>query len=593
MDETFEFNAALAKSQQVFSEQLASLPDTREAGTFRQVIQTMASLRKGKFGNVDWNAAAQHYEQTTLAKANATARAFRKNPRGDMPTASEAMSPEAYRAAMAKSTLDVGTLTNLANVTGGQTFGIISLDMKAARGTVRPRSFTLYNCLNKSMANQVVDYWPYISDIGGSLPGSAFATFASQTSTPLYNNGNYQLKYINLALAYDARALTVALAAQNSYLDTAEQENANAALNILQSVNWATYWGNPTVFTTQPLGVFSQLFARNTVNFRSYAVANSSLGLSNQQLMYNCIYELAAAISGFQGFGQTTHVFGSNYLWADMQSLVTTKLDNWVNAAGLGLKAAGLVVNGDLQGMKTRFGDIQFVQDYFIASRDIPAQAVVREIDGSNFSNASITAPTSVTVAATASGISGSLWDSTYAPATTGSVYVYAAVACDSSMNESVLTYSAVCTGVAAGGQYVVTVTPANANAAGFRIYRSGLGYNLTSGQSAASFRYIGTVAANGSSAVTFTDLNAKIPGADTAFLLDLADEDQALDYRILLPLSKVELYAQAFFMPWAVAHIGAPRLRIPKFCGAITNYPSVRSDGWSSLLPNFNAQVI
>ncbi len=85
--------------------------------------------------------------------------------------------------------------------------------------------------------------------------------------------------------------------------------------------------------------------------------------------------------------------------------------------------------------------------------------------------------------------------------------------------------------------------------------------------------RYIGSVAANGSGIVTFVDNNSAIPGAESIFLLDLRNEDAALDYRYLLPLTRVELFAQNLYMPWAVAAIGAVRNRIPKFHGIIKGF--------------------
>jgi hypothetical protein len=76
-----------------------------------------------------------------------------------------------------------------------------------------------------------------------------------------------------------------------------------------------------------------------------------------------------------------------------------------------------------------------------------------------------------------------------------------------------------------------------------------------------------------------FVDLNTKIPGSETIFILDLDEQDDAFDYRYLMPLSKIDLFANNIFMPWAVACIGAPRVRIAKFHGMITNYPATKSD--------------
>ena len=93
----------------------------------------------------------------------------------------------------------------------------------------------------------------------------------------------------------------------------------------------------------------------------------------------------------------------------------------------------------------------------------------------------------------------------------------------------------------------------------------------------------------NGSSNVTFVDLNQHIPGSDTIFLLDMDDDDDAIDYRYLLPLTKIELFAQSLYMPWAVAMIGAIRLKVPKFHAAIRNYVPVAPD-WNPLRSNVNA---
>ncbi len=67
------------------------------------------------------------------------------------------------------------------------------------------------------------------------------------------------------------------------------------------------------------------------------------------------------------------------------------------------------------------------------------------------------------------------------------------------------------------------------ADATGFRIYRSGLGYT---GTDPGHFRFIGEILANSTSTVTYVDLNANIPGSDTIFLLDMEEGDNAIDFR-------------------------------------------------------------
>ena len=152
-------------------------------------------------------------------------------------------------------------------------------------------------------------------------------------------------------------------------------------------------------------------------------------------------------------------------------------------------------------------------------------------------------------------------------------VYIYAAAATDAYMNESTLTWASSVSGVVAGGSYAVTITPNGSTATAFRVYRSGLGSVATGSTAAETVRHVGDIIANGSSAVVFQDYNTNIPGSETIFLLDLDEQDDALDYRYLLPLSKIDLFAQSLYMPYAVVTIGAPRVRIARFHGMITNY--------------------
>lgn len=536
-------------------------------------LRNMTQADEGRVGGLDIDAFSKANEKGPLARANAIARAFRANPRMKrFPSYGEI----AKGSALAKADLDVGTLTNFSQITGGQALGYVSLDTMMARGTVRPSSFTLYQCLAKSAANQVVDYWAYASATGGALPGSAFASYSSVNSGALNTNaGQYELKYITLQLALDGRAITTALAAQNSFVNVAEQENTNAALSVLETINWACYWGNPTNYPNQFAGLATTIPTANQVDFQVYLNEVSGLGFTNEQNVFNLIYEQAAAITSYRTYGIVTHAFMSPIMAGALQTLTTTLLNNLVNGKNFTDHSA-IVINGDLQGVNTRFGDIHFPVDLFITSRDKPAQAIVYDNGTSAATTTNPTKPVSVTV--TASGTaSGSDWSSAYV-ANSGD-YVYAVASMSSGMAESTLTYGAA-TGIAAGGAYsVVIAPPADNSAAVFRVYRSGNGLTLadvTAISNAATqanlFRFVGEIVANGSSNVTFVDLNTHIPSSETIFLLDMDEGDAALDFRYLLPLSRINLFAQSLYMPWAIAMIGAIRNRIPKFHGMITN---------------------
>lgn len=520
-----------------------------------------------------------------MERSNAISRAFRQKSRAllgkDFPKLHELQ--KAGLAPLAKATLDVGTLTNFAQITGGQSLGYVSLDTQIARGTVRPSSFTLYQCLHKTRAFQVVDYWASATDTGGAPPGAAFSSFSSVGSGTLGTNaGKYALNNITLKLSNDGRAITTALAAQNSFVDVAAQENINAALTVLATENWAAYWGDTTFFSNQFNGIYKQINSFNTVSgtglgqnivdyqgwYNTYA---SGQGWTSQQALFNLIYQWAGKITNYGTFGRITHAFMSPTAAGSLQGLATTVLNNIVVGLRGSFEAEPVVINGDLQGMRTRFGEIQFPIDLYITARDVPVQAVLAG-DGTNQATTSApTKPVTVTAVAVTGVVSN--WTAGYVAAS--GRYIYGVASCDASMNESQVTWSAQVSGViaATGGYNVSIAGPANGDAAAFRVFRSGLGEAAGSSGNAASVRFIGTIAANGSGTVVFQDLNNKIPGSETLFLLDMDELDNAIDFRYLLPLTKIELFAQNLFMPWAVAMIGGVRLRIPKFHGAIINY--------------------
>lgn len=490
--------------------------------------------------------------------------------------------------------LDVGTNVNFSQITGGQSVGYVSLDTQLARGTIRPDSFALYQSLPKSQAFQVVDFWAYSDDIGGNLPGTNFTGFGNVSSGAISTSaGLYQLDNITLKLSANGRAITTALAAQNSFVDIAAQENANAALSVLQDFDWACFWGNSTLYPNQPNGIYNTIPAANIFNFQSYVTDTTYAGLTSDQLLFNLIYDLTAQITKYGNFGHITHAFMDQNTIASLQSLTTTLLNNIVNVNSFGIQTSkernlrGVTINGDLDGVLTRFGQIHFPVDIVMSSRDAPAAARTYSNGSSPATSSGPTPPASVTWAAQ-SAQAGSMWAAPYVTGT-GS-YVYAVASTNAQMLESNLTYSTVTSGIAAGGAYQLTIAPPGAgDATVFRVYRSGLGYTATSNQNPGSFRYIGSVAASGSSNVTFQDLNTHIPGSSTIFLLDMDENDHALDFRYLLPLTKIELFAQNLYMPWAVAMIGSPRLKVAKYHAAITNYVA-DNPNWNPLQPNLNA---
>lgn len=479
---------------------------------------------------------------------------------------------------LAKAVLDIGTSTNFLSITGGQALGYVSLDTRIARATVRPDSFTLYQALEKSAAFQVVDYWAYTADTGGAPPGSATSGFSSVSSGTLSTNaGIYSLQSVNLKLMLDGRAVSMALMAQNNFVSVNEQENANSALTVLETADWLAYHGNATLWPNQFNGLDSTIPTTNIFDFQQwYQVNGSAPGWSVAQGLFNMIYEVAAVVTSWGRFGRTTHAFMTPATNGSLQSLVTTLLNNVVNWTSGGQR--GIVVNGDLQGLNTRFGPIQFPLDLMITARDTPVQGQLNSLGVSQATASSPTPPSGVIATASGAAFTGSNWGvGTSSPYVSGTTrYYYAVAATDANMNESTLTFSNVLagSGVTSSGAAVVAIGGAAAgDYTAFRVFRTGA-LNYASGASSpTAVRYIGSIAASGTGVVNFVDANTVIPGGERIYLLDMREEDGALDYRYLLPLTRIELFAQNLYMPWAVCSIGALRNRIPRFHAEIINY--------------------
>ena len=576
-----------------------AIPQTGPMAQYRDFILGMCAGQSNR--DPSFAKAASMLEER-VGVANGVSKAFRANPRhyqSTSPTGKPLELPDGdalfKSGVLSKAVLDVGTQTNFTQITGGQALGYVSLDTRMARGTVRPDSFSLYQSLPKSAAYQVVDYWSYIDDPGGPIPGAAYAAFSSVTSgNATTNAGVYELQSVDLRLALNGRAVTLALMAQNNFVDVVENENANAALSVLETINWSAYQGNPTWYPNMQTGLYYSTPTSNLFDFGAFYEANASLnGWSNAQALYNMIYEVAAQVTSWGKFGRTTHAFMTPVTAGALQGLVTTVLNNIVNnLSPEQVRMPGIIVDGDLQGMRTRMGLIQFVLDLFISARNATAQSMTKS-DGTNYAfTTNPTPPVSITGAISGAAAPGSNWGAMggqfLASGTWGSArYAYAVASTDAQSNELTLTWSAVVSGITATGAYTVAITPpADTTAANFRVYRTGDGGFAGTTNSPTAVRYIGTIPASGSSVVTFTDLNLTYPGGEQLYLLDLREEDFAVDYRFLLPLTRVELFAQNAYMPWLVASIGAVRNRIPKFNAVIYNFlPD--NPTWDPFTPN------
>lgn len=112
-----------------------------------------------------------------------------------------------------------------------------------------------------------------------------------------------------------------------------------------------------------------------------------------------------------------------------------------------------------------------------------------------------------------------------------GEVYTYMATG-ENELGESVASATASITISAAGQQVTVTITPAGSGSAAryFRVYRSTAGSTVT--------KLIGCVKNSGASTTVFTDLNNRLPGGISGFLVQM----DTMGIHELAPYSRVKL---------------------------------------------------
>jgi len=135
-----------------------------------------------------------------------------------------------------------------------------------------------------------------------------------------------------------------------------------------------------------------------------------------------------------------------------------------------------------------------------------------------------------------------------------GEVYKYSATACNV-IGEGAESAVVTATIVANGDAVTIAITPAGGVAAQwFNIYRSEAGSSKRA--------FIGRVKANGSAAVTFVDLNNKIPFAATAYALDM----RGLEMAELSPFKSVDLARTDLSSVKAYYRFTALVVKLPRF---------------------------
>lgn len=463
---------------------------------------------------------------------------------------------------IAKALSTQGQGTDLSALTGGGAFRVENMDATLASATVRQEHFKFFRRLlpQRRESWSVLDQAVVKTDIG--------AFFGSATSDELGSGqteqtGDYSRVITELGTFFSRRSVSVITALQatlqskNGVVDfsAVDQEDVNAALEILFTLEYGLFYGDRTNNPQDINGVITQVYANASQNVKDLRGQALKTG--------DPVAELANNITDLGNWGSPSLLFMSGKVKRDLDAYLESgyrvNLDSGVPATEIGVMTKGMHYSS----VAMANGNIDF-DPHFVLNEDgkQPVSATKPNL-------CKIAAPASVTGSFAASQ-AGSLWadapaGSAYLYTVTGSYY-YAVEACNAGgVSTLAITSSAVAV-TAAGGSVTLTINPSSSNAETYyKVYRGRKG-----GTNAASdFRLIGVVK-KGAGTTTFVDLNAHIPGTSEAVLLTMAPE--SIRWIQMLPMAKIPFAVNDLSYKWGAFLVGALRTALPKHHGIVRN---------------------
>lgn len=465
---------------------------------------------------------------------------------------------------IAKALSSQGQGTDISALTGGGAFRVENMDATLASATVRQEHFKFFRRLlpQRRESWSVMDQAVVKTDIGAFF-GSATANELGSGQNE--HTGSYNRVITELGTFFSRRSVSVITALQatlqskNGIVDfsAVDQEDVNAALEILYTLEYSLFYGDRTNNPQDINGVITQVInnaPQNVTDLRGQALKTG-----------DPVAALANNITDLGNWGQPTLLFMSGKCKRDLDAYLESgyrvNLDSGVPSTEIGVLTKGMHYSS----VAMANGNIDF-DPHFALNEDGK-----KPVSATNSALCTLGAPASVTAAYNASPQTGSLWND--APAGSGyqytvaGSYYYAVEACNAGgVSLLAITASAVAL-TAAGGSITLTIAPSTGNAETFyKIYRGRKGGT----NAATDFRLIGVVVKAISGNTTYTDLNAHIPGSSEAVLLTMAPE--SIRWIQMLPMAKIPFAVNDLSYKWGAFVVGALRTALPKHHGVIRN---------------------
>lgn len=431
--------------------------------------------------------------------------------------------------------LEMGYGTDQASLNGGGALRIQSLD-KTMHATIQEnKHFALFNALVKNNATATVDEWTEQSGVGGFLGGST----NTETGGIASSQGQYNRRVGLVKYLMTRREVSFVSTITNNIVEAEAVEQQNGAIQLLTDAEFLCFEGDSAVVPTEFDGIQAQIKSLGSSDHVIDARAQSLASI-------NLVNQAAATISGYGNFGTPTHLFMSQLTQADFD----TNLDPAFRVPLTDVPQGGISLGAPVVGIRTSWGNIATKADVFIRdeAQQLPFELLFPAVAAANagFKPAAVAVEVPV-------GSAGPT--SKWTAAQAGNYYY--AVAGINAAGQTVSVVTAVAA-IGQGQKARLTITAsATGQETGYVIYRS----RQNGSNAVADMRQMVRIPKTGATTV-FDDLNADVPGTTCAYVLNMSQGAQAINWRQLLPMTKFPLFPTvSAVVPWAQLLFGYLRV--------------------------------
>lgn len=413
--------------------------------------------------------------------------------------------------------LTAGSGVDAASFTGGRALIPESLDTTLVNILHSQEDAVLFKKLKKQPIPSPVHQWDTRSEVGAddgawvSEGGNSQDT--DQTITRVYATAKY---------LQTRRTVTLQASVSNMIENAIALEKNAGTLWIIRNVEKALFNANSTYNSLEPDGLKAQV-TTHVIDVRG-ATANSSSFADAIELGSKQIRD---------SFGKPTDIFCSTMVMTDVQKLLRDRIRFEPGQEQFG----GSV----FMKYPTPFGTIELNPDVFLKEGTIPAAS---SLSGR---------PDAPTVSGSRTTTSGSQFT-----AADAGDYIYKVVGINQYGDGDASAEISV-TSVVAGDGVTLAVTRGTTVPTAYKVYRSKK--NATTG---AILNYAFTVA-YASSPQNIVDLNADLPGCSDAYILNLDNAYDAIEWAQFLPMMKFDLYpTNAAVYPFLMLLFGTLAVKKP-----------------------------